>query len=251
MPHHTAFGLPLAELDIAIVENSRAMQTTFRSMLATFGVHRIRSFDTGQEALTSMLADPPNVAIAAWQMTPMSGDRLIRTMRDPAFAMLCRIPIVTATAHATLGVVDRAFSAGSTALLSKPLSSTMLRNRLEWLVRDDRLMVEEGGRVVVEGMDEILETRVRNSPLAHSIMRATALEAVMRGTDLDAGNHDTHADAGTGPQQHEEERRGKEEAEHPEPTPETAARPKRRKADRRVRRWHGWDIAGSRGSTAA
>lgn len=258
MPHHDAFGLTMPELDIAIVENSRAMQTTLRSMLANFGVRRIRAYDTGPEALTAMLADPPCVVITSWLMAPMSGARLITTMRDPEFPSLCTIPVITATAHATLSVVDAAFSAGSTALLAKPLSSAALRNRLEWLIRDSREMVEEDGRIVIEGMEDVLETRVRNSPLANAIMRATALEAVMRGEMEAAGEPavgksrvGTEAELCADEEKMDAEARVAKRLRGMVKPEKTATQGKSGKTAKRARRWYGWEIDKPKGSTAA
>ena len=254
MPHHDAYGLYLADLDVTVVENSRSMQTTLRSMLANFGVRRIRTFDTGPEALTSMLADPPNVVITSWQMEPMSGARLISTMRSAEFPSLCRIPVITATAHATLSVIDRAFSVGANALLAKPLSSAVLRNRLEWLVRDAREMIEEDGRIVVDGIEHVLESRVRNSPLANAIMRASALEAMMRDRDdLAAGDEiDEPQVASEAEIRREElEKRAEERAgRRLQPKPDGKERQKKAKA-KKSRRWHGWQIDRPKGSTAA
>lgn len=218
------------------------MQNTMRSMLATFGVRRVRSYDTGAEALTAMLADPPSVVITAWKMEPMDGARLLHTMRDANFPSLCTIPVIVATAHATLSVIDAAFSAGCNALLSKPLSPQVLHSRLEWLVRDDTMFVERNGRIEVEGMSGVLDARVRNSPLAISIRHASALEEAMRGATEPA----------------QETAAGQGEADIPapatEPEPETAeatklvtVKPRRR----RTRSWHGWDIDRAKGSTAA
>ena len=248
MPHHDAFGLSVADLDVAIVENSRAMQTTLRSMLATFGVRRIRAYDTASEALTSMLADPPSVVITAWNLTPMNGEKLIRTMRDPEFPSLCHVPVIVATAHATLSVIDSAFSAGCNALLAKPLSPNVLLSRLEWLVRDSCEMVEEEGRIIVSGMGDVLESRVRNSPLANSIKRANALEAVMR------------ADSGEANDMEEQEAADAAEvveiaAKHELPRKPMSVDPRdARRAEvlkKRSRRWHGWKIENSKGSTVA
>lgn len=202
-----------------------------------------------------MLADPPNVVITSWQMEPMSGARLISTMRSAEFPSLCRIPVITATAHATLSVIDRAFSVGATALLAKPLSSAVLRNRLEWLVRDSREMIEEDGRIVIEGIEHVLESRVRNSPLANAIMRANALEALMRGREDQPADGEAEAPRVASEaevRRDELERRAEERAAaRLEARSEEKGRQKKAKASRRSRRWHGWQIESSKGSTAA
>ncbi|MFN0263323.1 PleD family two-component system response regulator [Tepidamorphus sp. 3E244] len=246
MPHHDAFGLHVSDLDVAVVENSRAMQATLRSMMSAMGVRRVRTYDTGTEALTAMLADPPSVVLTAWQMQPMDGGRFVRTMRDPEFPTLCYVPIIVATAHTTLSVIDAAFSAGCNALLAKPLSPKVLESRLDWLVRDPTRMENDNGRIIVRGMSQTLENRVRNSALARSIQRTDALAAVMREEETaSTPAPETKPAAPPQPSAKEANERAAAKAAAKKPANAQPA-PKKRS-----RRWHGWDMGTPKGSTAA
>ncbi|MEZ5877040.1 MAG: hypothetical protein R3D43_04325 [Tepidamorphaceae bacterium] len=92
-------------------------------------------------------------------------------------------------------------------------------------------------------MAEVLDTRVRNSPLANSIMRANALEAAMKATESAA------KDAV------EKTKEQESEAASSVPAPDTAKEAASRGnlhqaipgktrraavAKKRARRWHGW-----------
>ncbi|MEZ5877039.1 MAG: hypothetical protein R3D43_04320 [Tepidamorphaceae bacterium] len=68
------------------------------------------------------------MVITAWNIDADERRKLIRTMRDPEFS-LCHVPVIVATAHATLSVIDTAFSVGCNALLArKPLSPQVLQS---------------------------------------------------------------------------------------------------------------------------
>ena len=92
MKHHAAYGLELEELDVAIVEDSKAMQTILRSILLSFKVARVRVYDSGDDAVEGMLNEPPNVILTDWRMEPVSGYQLLRLIRHRHMEpyVLCR-----------------------------------------------------------------------------------------------------------------------------------------------------------------
>ncbi|WP_417683962.1 response regulator [Roseibium sp.] len=158
MKHHTAYGLGLEDLDVVIVEDSKPMQTIIRSILLSFKVSRVRAFDSADEALQSMLAEPPNVILTDWRMAPTSGYQLLRLVRHRHMEPLCYVPILFVTAHGTRPLVDKALRAGAHHILVKPVSPATLYNRLRWLVNDDRpLVLENSGFYNIHGIQRALD----------------------------------------------------------------------------------------------
>ncbi len=160
MKYHAAYGLDIEELDAVIVEDSKPMQTIMRSILMSFKVARIRVFDSVDEALQSMLAEPPNVILTDWRMSPTSGYQLLRLVRHRHMEPLCYVPILFVTAHGTRPLVDKALRAGAHHILVKPVAPATLYNRLRWLVNDDRPMVlENSGFYNIQGINEALDSQ--------------------------------------------------------------------------------------------
>ncbi|MBD8894368.1 response regulator [Roseibium litorale] len=158
MKNHAAYGLEMEDLDVVVVEDSRPMQTIIRSILLSFKVARVRAFDSVDEALQSMLAEPPNVILTDWRMEPASGYQLLRLVRHRHMDPLCYVPILFITAHGTRALVDRALRAGAHHLLVKPLSPSTLYSRLRWLLRDDRVMaLENSGFYNILGVSKLLD----------------------------------------------------------------------------------------------
>ncbi|MEZ5841699.1 MAG: response regulator [Hyphomicrobiales bacterium] len=158
MVHHAAYGLSVESLDVIVIDDSRPMQTIFRSVLSAFGIGRLRVFDNAEDALEAMLAEPPTVIITDWKMRPISGYRLLRSIRHRNMAPLCYVPVIMVTAHGTRALVDKAFRAGAHQFMVKPVSPNMLQQRLAHLVRDDREFVLEGDSYIIEGMEDVLNT---------------------------------------------------------------------------------------------
>lgn len=164
MEHHSAYGLNLDSLDIVIVDDSRTVLTMIRSMISSLKVARVRTFDRGDLALQAMLHEPPNVILTDLVMNPMSGTQLLHLVRQKTMVPLCFVPVIVVTAHATQKRVAQLFQAGAHHVLAKPLSATILQQRLVSLLKDDRLMDLAGERYIISGMRETL--REKRSKLA-------------------------------------------------------------------------------------
>ncbi|GGB43595.1 hypothetical protein GCM10011316_14510 [Roseibium aquae] len=168
MKHHAAFGLGVEDLDIVVVDDSKPMQTLIRSILLSFRVARVRAFDSVDEALQSMMAEPPNVILTDWRMGPTSGYQFLRLIRHRHMEPLCYVPLMFITAHGTRALVNKALRAGAHHLLVKPLSPSTLYSRLRWLVQDARQMIlEHSGFYNVSGINEAMNAQAEKLQSLH------------------------------------------------------------------------------------
>lgn len=158
MKHHAAFGLAMEDLDVVVVEDSKPMQTILRSILLSFRVARVRTFDSVDDALEASLAEPPNVIITDWRMAPTTGYQFLRLVRHRHMEPLCYVPILFITAHGTRPLVDKALRAGAHHVLVKPLSPSTLHKRLKWLLNDTRPMIlENSGFYNIYGIQRAMD----------------------------------------------------------------------------------------------
>ncbi|MES0809138.1 response regulator [Roseibium sp. SCPC15] len=158
MKHHAAFGLSMEDVDVVVVEDSKPMQTILRSILLSFKVARVRTFDSVDDALESSLAEPPNVILTDWRMEPTTGYQFLRLVRHRHMEPLCYVPIIFITAHGTRPLVDKALRAGAHHVLVKPVSPSTLHKRLSWLLTDDRPMtLEHSGFYNIYGIGKAMD----------------------------------------------------------------------------------------------
>lgn len=157
--HHAAFGLPIELLDVIVVEDSKPMQAIMRSVLTGMRVRRLRIYDSPEQALRAMMAEPPNLVITDWKMKPVSGYKLLKMIRHKRMGPLAYVPVLFLTAFGTRELVEKVLSAGAHHLLVKPLAPSALHDRLMWLSRDNRKFIldEETGYHVIEGVAAALE----------------------------------------------------------------------------------------------
>ncbi|WP_436641183.1 response regulator [Microbaculum sp. FT89] len=176
MPTSLAYGKTLASLDVVLVHDNRGAQAILRSMVSSMHIARLRVYDYAEQALSDMMVDPPTVLIAEWEMKPMSGYRLVRTIREKDMEPLSFMPILAVTPMPTLSMVDRAFSIGVNNIVVMPVSPVALRHRFEWLLRDDREFVLQDNHYVLGGMEEVLEERIRRADIGNLLRKQKAMQ---------------------------------------------------------------------------
>jgi CheY-like chemotaxis protein len=102
---------------IAYIEDNTANLALVRRV-ARIGQHEVQGYAEGQEALTAILADPPDLILVDIQLGgEMDGLTLTRALRAAGITH----PIIAVTAYAMIGDRERCITAGCTDYLPKPL----------------------------------------------------------------------------------------------------------------------------------
>jgi diguanylate cyclase (GGDEF)-like protein len=93
-----------------------------------------QSFANGAEALEAALSQEVAVVLLDVDMPGMDGYAVCRRLRaEPRFAT---VPIVMVTGHEDSGAISRAFDAGATDFVSKPVNWSLLPRRLAYILRN-------------------------------------------------------------------------------------------------------------------
>jgi diguanylate cyclase len=91
-------------------------------------------FDNGAAALEAALAHEVAIVLLDVDMPGMDGYAVCRRLRaDPRFAT---VPIVMVTGHEDSAAISRAFDAGATDFISKPVNWALLPRRLAYILRN-------------------------------------------------------------------------------------------------------------------
>lgn len=158
--YHSAFQMHLKDLDVVVVDDSKAMQHLLRTMLLAMGVHSVRSFDDAERALASARSEPPNLFLIDCQMRPVNGFQLLTKLRNFQERLLWNTPVLVVTAHGTSQVVQRAVLAGAHHVVVKPISPKALYEKIRFVLQDDREMsVKEDGTVLIDGVAEAIHAQ--------------------------------------------------------------------------------------------
>jgi DNA-binding response OmpR family regulator len=193
---NAALGIGIEHMNIVVVDPSRTMQTILRSMLQQMRPKRLRVYDSAVAALRDMVVEPPNLVLTEWKMDHMSGYGLIKIMRHHSMAPLCAIPVIVITGSATRSIVEAALRIGAHAVLAKPLSPAILRQRIDWITRDDRPLVRLDSQYVIDGVDTALDIQRAKDRLPSIIQQIRTAEGAPLAAAASEGDKNSPATTG-------------------------------------------------------
>jgi len=123
---------------ILVAEDNVVNQKVALRLLEKLGYHA-DAVANGQEAVIALETVPYDLVLMDVQMPEMNGFEATRAIRDPRAKVLRRdITIVAMTAHALKGDRDKCLEAGMNDYISKPVTTSALKEVLEKLLGDDR-----------------------------------------------------------------------------------------------------------------
>jgi diguanylate cyclase len=106
------------------------------------------AYDNGTDALAAALTNEVAIVLLDVDMPGMDGYEVCRRLR--AEARFATTPIVMVTGHEDLADITRAFEAGATDFVSKPVNWALLPRRLEYILRN-----AAGARALIEAVQRI------------------------------------------------------------------------------------------------
>ncbi|MDR3372111.1 MAG: response regulator [Ancalomicrobiaceae bacterium] len=156
---HAACGRALGQIDVVVIDDAKTMQTIVRSMLHSFRVGRVRTFDGAASAMQAMIVEPPHLVIADWRMQPVDGIALIQAMRAERMGALALVPALLITAHPTRNLVEASIRVSAHGVLAKPFAPATLIKRIEAILSDRRPFVldDKTHEWMIKGTPETLE----------------------------------------------------------------------------------------------
>lgn len=118
-----------ASIHVLVVDDQLSMRALVRSGLARLGINNVTEAADGQEAMTSLLANPVHLIIADYNMPNMDGLELLQAVRahpptrKTAFMML--------TGQAERELVQKAVKLGVNNFVVKPFNVLVLKGKIE------------------------------------------------------------------------------------------------------------------------
>jgi signal transduction histidine kinase/ActR/RegA family two-component response regulator len=130
-----AKNIDLSGLNILLAEDSPDNQVLINHYLRATGA-KIEIANNGQEAVEKNLINNFDLVLMDIQMPVMDGFRALAELRAQGF----KKPVIAVTAHAMKEERERAFQAGFTNYLTKPLNKNMLLSVLEKALLEKNLL---------------------------------------------------------------------------------------------------------------
>ncbi len=130
-----------SRLTVLLVDDNIHIRRLARTILTAFGCRNIPEAENGEAALTYLSQSPVDVMIADWQMEPMDGIELTRSVRRGDGVPNPYLPIIMLTGHTTRSSILAAREAGVTEYLAKPITPKGLLSRLQMVIENPRPFV--------------------------------------------------------------------------------------------------------------
>ncbi|PCI87326.1 MAG: hypothetical protein COB24_06795 [Hyphomicrobiales bacterium] len=155
MTKHNALFKTLDELNILILEDNMSMVKIYKHILGNFNVKTISIANNVEAAKELVRIEQPDLIICDFILNGNdkvnNGLAFLRWIRQVEMAPSCFIPVLMATGHASRRIVLEFNKYGASAIVVKPLSPIILKQRLENILTDTRAYIVEAGRVIIDG----------------------------------------------------------------------------------------------------
>lgn len=129
--------------------------------------YRVSTAENGVDALAILKSDGADLVISDLEMPLMDGFELTQAIR--AERAIAQIPVIVITASDHADAVDRAFAAGATSFLAKPINWTLFNQAVKFVLRasnDQRALRQardqaEAGAKYKDGLMSVMSHELR------------------------------------------------------------------------------------------
>ena len=155
MTKHNALFKTIDELNILILEDNMSMVKIYKHILGNFDVKNISFATNVEDAKEIVKTEQPDLIICDFILNGNdkynNGLAFLRWIRQVDMAPACFTPVLMSTGHASRRIVLEFNKYGASAIVVKPLSPVILKQRLENILADTRAYIVEAGRVIIDG----------------------------------------------------------------------------------------------------
>lgn len=116
-------------MPVLVVDDYSTMVRIIRKLLKQIGYENVDDAASGQAALEKIKAKQYGLIISDWNMEPMTGYDLLKSVRaDPNFA---KTPFILVTAESKQDNISAAKSAGVSGYIIKPFNEKVLKEKID------------------------------------------------------------------------------------------------------------------------
>ena len=131
---------------LLVQQNSQAMDA-LTAMFRGFGVRKQFKAATGAEAMHVVKTQELDLIVTDSHLPDMDGYDFVRWLRRETGEPTSMIPVVMVTGHASQSQVAKSRDCGASFIVAKPLTPTVLLQRILWLASDERVFVQSANYV--------------------------------------------------------------------------------------------------------
>jgi two-component system chemotaxis response regulator CheY len=123
-------------LRFLVIDDSPHMRAVVRALLHGLGAREIYEAEDGATGLEAYVHFMPDIALTDWVMPNLDGLELTRVIRQPGINADPYVPIIMLSSYSEQARIDKAYDAGVTQFLTKPISARALYEAIRTVVAD-------------------------------------------------------------------------------------------------------------------
>lgn len=123
-------------MNILIVDDYNTMLRIVKNLLKQLGFNNVDEATDGSMALEKVKGKQYGLVISDWNMEPMTGIELLRSIRGSAGASYQNVPFIMVTAESKTENVVAAKQAGVNNYIVKPFNAETLKTKMSAVLGD-------------------------------------------------------------------------------------------------------------------
>lgn len=134
----------LSKASVLVIDSSQHAVDMLVQIVKGFGaaqVHRCMSIEEADQVVKGRAVD---LIIIDPKLRDGDGYEFLTKLRHSGNEPVCHVPVILISGHSTSADVGRARDTGANFFVTKPLSPSVLLQRILWVARDKRPFVEVG-----------------------------------------------------------------------------------------------------------
>lgn len=152
MVYHAAYRQRIDDIDVAVLDENKAMGLVLGSMISQLGVNSVRHFQHPVSVAEKLRDFAPQLIVLDWRFGANGAGEIIKMIRSRTMWPVCFAPILVMTNRATQLTVSQSLRAGAQVLVRKPLASSTLYRHILAILDDPRELVSQGEHYVISGV---------------------------------------------------------------------------------------------------
>jgi len=137
----------LSRANVLVIDDNAFAQQLMVQMLMGFGVRSHYEFVSAAEAKEPLPTLPVDLIIVDCDLTEEDGYDFVRWLRRSKIEANAYVPVIMVAGHTKMSKVRKARDCGANFIVARPIAPTVLLDRIIWIARDQRPVLEAGGYI--------------------------------------------------------------------------------------------------------
>ena len=146
-PFNAHQRINLAKASVMLADASPGGLGVLLNILAGFGVRNFHKCSTSVEAQAALHNNVMDLIITDATLADTTGYDFVRWLRQSRIEPNCYSPVILLTGHTRVSNITKGRDCGANFVVAKPLTAAVMLERILWVARENRPIIDAGDYV--------------------------------------------------------------------------------------------------------